>query len=249
MMAPCFSAAATSAGSGPISPSIEKTPSGDQKLAAGNIVEFGEDRFGTGRVFVPKDVDLGLRQPAAVDDAGVIEFVGDDVIFRRENRRDGACVGGKAGLKHDTGFHLFESRDPAFEFHVDVHGAGDGADGARSRHRTCGSSRRQPPRGADRWPNRDSYWTRDCMTSPTVEPGDRFAWGFQLAQGAGTFLRAATCPVVPIGKKADSHPQFTTRFSRWRLNRGQEAMALLAIWMRRVQQPRMVTVMSRRCAP
>ncbi len=106
---------------------------GDQQLAAGDAVEFGEDLFGGGEVFVREDVDLGAREAAAIDDAGVIQFVGDDVIFGSENRRDGSGIGGESGLKHDAGFDVLERGDAFLELHVQRHGAGNGAHRARAR--------------------------------------------------------------------------------------------------------------------
>ena len=76
-----------------------------------------------------KDLDLGAGQPCAVDDAGVIELVGEDEVFFAEDGRDGARVGGEAGLEDDAGLDVFEGGNLLLEFHVDAHGAGDGAHG------------------------------------------------------------------------------------------------------------------------
>jgi hypothetical protein len=81
---------------------------------------------------VPEDLNFCFGETGAVDDAGVVEFVGEDEVVFAEDAGDGAGVGGEAGLKHDAGFDSFEGGDLFFELHVDVHGAGDGADGSRA---------------------------------------------------------------------------------------------------------------------
>ena len=111
MMAPCRSAISTSAGSGAISPSIEKTPSVMRSLRPGLSAKIAQNLTGGGDVAVREDVDLGLGEPAAVDDAGVVQLVGDNVVVRSEDGRDRAGVGREAGLKHNAGFHIFELRD------------------------------------------------------------------------------------------------------------------------------------------
>ncbi len=82
-------------------------------------------------ILVREDVNLRAREAAAVDDAGVVELIGNDVVFGREHRRDGTGVGGESGLENDAGFHVLELCDAALELHVEVHGAGYGADRAR----------------------------------------------------------------------------------------------------------------------
>ncbi len=47
-------------------------------------------------------------------------------------RRDGARVGGEAGLEDHAGFDVLEARDLLLQLHVDLHGAGDGAHRARA---------------------------------------------------------------------------------------------------------------------
>ena len=100
---------------------------GDDELAARLVCDFLELLFGVGRVFVAEDFDLGAGEARAVDDARVVELVGDDEVFFAEDRGDGAGVGGESALEDDAGFDIFEARDLFFEFHVDLHGAGDGS--------------------------------------------------------------------------------------------------------------------------
>ena len=83
-----------------------------------------------GHVFVAEDFDFGAGETGSVDDARVVQFIGEDEVFFAEDAGDGAGVGGEAGLEDDAGFDAFEGGDLFFELHVDVHGAGDGADGA-----------------------------------------------------------------------------------------------------------------------
>ena len=83
--------------------------------------------FGVSNIFVPKDQNLGAREASAVNNAGVVELIGDDEIFFAKNGRDRARVGGKARLKDHAGFHILEARDFFFQLHVNFHGAGDGA--------------------------------------------------------------------------------------------------------------------------
>ncbi len=76
-------------------------------------------------VLVREDLDFRTAQAAPVDDARVIERVGDHDVVLAENRRDRARVGGEAALKHDDRFGLLEFGEPALQFHVQVERAGD----------------------------------------------------------------------------------------------------------------------------
>ncbi len=80
-----------------------------------------------------KHVDFRFRKLAAIDDAGVIESVRNDVILRREDRRHSARIGGKSGLKNHASFRILELRDPPFQLHMNAHGSGDGPHRARAR--------------------------------------------------------------------------------------------------------------------
>src|SRR5262245_15179735 len=52
----------------------------DEKFAAGLVGQAGQLLLGRGDILVGKHVNGGAREPAAVDDAGVVELVGDDVV-------------------------------------------------------------------------------------------------------------------------------------------------------------------------
>ena len=75
---------------------------GDQQLAPRLVREIAEQTIGRGHIAMRKNVDLRPREPAAIDDAGVIQRVGDDMILRSENGRNRACVRGETGLKDDA---------------------------------------------------------------------------------------------------------------------------------------------------
>jgi hypothetical protein len=83
-----------------------------------------------GNVFVAEYFYLCAREARSVDDAGVVELVGEDKVVFTEDAGDGAGVGGESRLKNDAGFDTFEGGDLFFKLHVDAHGAGDSADGA-----------------------------------------------------------------------------------------------------------------------
>ena len=55
-----------------------------------------------------EDLDRGARQARAVDDAGVIQLVGDDEVVLAEDRRDRARVGREAALEDHAGLGLLE---------------------------------------------------------------------------------------------------------------------------------------------
>jgi hypothetical protein len=100
---------------------------GDEELAAGFLLDFLKQLFGVGDVFVAEDFDLGFGEARAIDDAGVIQFIGEDEVFFAKDAGDSTCIRGEARLKNDACLDAFESRDFFFELHVNAHGAGDGA--------------------------------------------------------------------------------------------------------------------------
>ena len=102
----------------------------DDELAAGLVLDFFEELFGVGDIFVAEDLDLGAGETGAIDDGGVVQFVRQDEVAFAEDGGDSAGIGGEAGLEDDAGLDVFEAGDLFFELHVDAHGAGDGADGA-----------------------------------------------------------------------------------------------------------------------
>src|SRR4051812_30703197 len=95
-----------------------------------------------------KYLDRGAAQSRSIDDARVIELVGNDDVVFRENRRDRAGIGGEAALEYDDRFGLLERGEPLFEFQMDGHRArnranrtGADTEGARRFERALAQSR------------------------------------------------------------------------------------------------------------
>ena len=85
-----------------------------------------------GYIFVAEDLDFGAGEACAVDDARVVQLVGENEVFFAEDARDGAGIGGEAGLEDDAGLNALEGCNFFFELHMNAHGAGDGADRSRA---------------------------------------------------------------------------------------------------------------------
>ena len=102
---------------------------GDEQLALRRR-QVPEDLAGGVHVLVWKHLDPCAAETAAVDDARVVQLVGNNDVFFRQHRGDGAGVGREPALKDDDGFDVLEGGEPALEFHVHLHRAGDRADGA-----------------------------------------------------------------------------------------------------------------------
>jgi hypothetical protein len=77
------------------------------------------------------DEAFGLAEADAVDDGRVVEAVGEDGIFRAEERLEHPAVGVEAGRVRDRVVHPEEVRDPALEVEVQALRA---ADEAHARH-------------------------------------------------------------------------------------------------------------------
>ena len=99
---------------------------GDQQLAR-RCRQVADDVARGVHVAMGKDLDRRAAEPRAVDDARVVQLVGDDEVVFGEDGGDGAGVGGEAALKDDGGFGFLELREPPLELHVNRHGAGDRA--------------------------------------------------------------------------------------------------------------------------
>ncbi len=113
---------------------------GDQQLArlGGECLDDGPRG---GDVAMGKDLDGGPTQSGAVDDAGVVQLVGDDEVVFGEDGGHGSGVGGKPALEHDGGFGLLELGEPPLELHVKLHRTGDRSDRARSNAVLCRAPR------------------------------------------------------------------------------------------------------------
>ena len=105
---------------------------GDEQLVAGFVLDFVQQLLGVRDVLVTKNLDFGAREACAVDDAGVVQLVGDDEVFFAEDRRNRPSISREARLEDDAGLHVLEARDLLLQLHVNTHGAGDGAHRARA---------------------------------------------------------------------------------------------------------------------
>ena len=99
---------------------------GDEELAL-RRGERAQDLTRRVDVLVREDFDRRPAEAASVDDARVIQLVGDDDVVLAEDRRDRARVRRKAALEDDDRFGLLEVGEPALELHVDAHRSGDRA--------------------------------------------------------------------------------------------------------------------------
>ncbi len=75
---------------------------------------------------------LSFAQPDAIDDAGVVEFIGDDCIFGSEDRFKESAVGVPAGVVEDRIFLANELADLGLEVFMDRLRAADEADRSQS---------------------------------------------------------------------------------------------------------------------
>ena len=105
---------------------------GDHQLAAGLVGHLLQQFLAVRRVFVPEHLDLGSRKARAVDDAGVVQLIGEDEVVFPQNGAHGAGVGRKTALEDHARLHILEARDLLLEVHVDAHGPGDGPHRART---------------------------------------------------------------------------------------------------------------------
>ena len=84
-----------------------------------------EQSFQRVDVAVRVDVRFGPRQPAAVDEAGVVLRVGVDRVAAIDQRRHDPRVGGESGGEEQGGLDSLEHGEPPFEFFVDFRSAAD----------------------------------------------------------------------------------------------------------------------------
>ena len=98
----------------------------------GVLLQLLQQLLAVGHILVAENLDGGPRKPRAVNDAGVVQLVGEDEVLFAENRAHRAGVGRKAALEDHAGLNIFEARNLLFELHVDAHGSGDGAHRARA---------------------------------------------------------------------------------------------------------------------
>src|SRR5207249_2560356 len=145
-------------------PAVIVLRQGDERREWCPIAVHGEDRIGHDEppralrgggeqaledrdVAVGIDVDGGSREPAAVDDARVVERVAVHVIAATYERRDGPDVRLIAGGEEERGRRALEGRELGLDLGVQVEVAGDqsrragAAAVARDRGRRRGAER------------------------------------------------------------------------------------------------------------
>src|SRR3954452_21264420 len=81
-------------------------------------------------VLMAEYFDLGSRQAGAIDDAGVVQLIGQDEVVLAKNGRHSPGVCGETTLKNYACFNIFEGGNLLLKLHVDAHGARNGSDSA-----------------------------------------------------------------------------------------------------------------------
>lgn len=105
---------------------------GDEQAAAVVGQVLANLGLGIGHVAVLVDDDLRAAQPRAVDDAGVVEPVGEDDVLLADERADGRLVGDEAALQVERILHVLELGQPVFQLDVERLGARDAAHRGRA---------------------------------------------------------------------------------------------------------------------
>ena len=98
-------------------PSMENTPSVAISRKRQSSA-FLQPRFEIGHVVVGVAEALGLRQPHAVDDRGMVQRVGDDRVLLAEQRLEQAAIGVEAGAVEDRVLHAEEGGNLRLELLV-----------------------------------------------------------------------------------------------------------------------------------
>src|SRR5208337_4366906 len=104
-----------------------ENPVCNEQLATLAAFNFSQDVFARLHVLVRENLYFGAREPAAVDDGGMIELVRDDDVFASQDGLHRSRIGGESGLENHRSLDVFEPGDFLLQLHVDRHGAGDGA--------------------------------------------------------------------------------------------------------------------------
>src|SRR5262245_1513008 len=76
------------------------------------------------------NVDLGSRNPAAVDQTGVVLFVGKNMVAMASDRRDRSHIRREARRKHKRCFGSLEFRQPSFQLDMKRRSSADKRAGA-----------------------------------------------------------------------------------------------------------------------
>ena len=112
---------------------------GDQQPAAGGTC-LVEEACGSLRISVGIDGDSSAREAAAVDDAGMVECIGDDHVIRACQGGQDADVGLIARGEDERGLAVEESGQLPLELAVRRKVAGDQSGGGGAETLACGGS-------------------------------------------------------------------------------------------------------------
>ena len=88
---------------------------------------FFQPRFEIGHVVVLVAVSLGFAEAHAIDDGGVVQFIGDDGVFRAEQGFEKSAVGVEGRGIENRVFGAEKRAERTFEVLVDLLGAADEA--------------------------------------------------------------------------------------------------------------------------
>ncbi len=135
---------------------------GDEEFVAGLVLDFLQQLFGVGDVFVAEDLDFGAGEPGAIDDA--MAWLSSSEMMKSSLPRIAETVPAlavKPDWKTTQASTFLKRGDLFFQLHVDAHGAGDGADRARARRRICVWLRWRLRAAWGGCTGRGSCWRRD----------------------------------------------------------------------------------------
>ena len=94
---------------------MEKTPSVAISLKRAPSLRLLQPRLQLTHVGIGEAVALGLAEPDAVDDRGVVQRIGDDRVLRPEQRLEHAAIRVEAGGEEDRIVLAEPARDPLLE--------------------------------------------------------------------------------------------------------------------------------------
>ncbi len=85
-----------------------KNAVGNQQFMPGPVFSLPAQALAIGNIPVLENLNCRSRKPAAIDDGGVIQFIGKNQIVFAKDGRDRSRIRREAGLKNDGGFCPFE---------------------------------------------------------------------------------------------------------------------------------------------
>jgi len=75
--------------------------------------------------------DFGPAQTAAVDDAGMVQLIGEDQVFRPDESGNRGQIGCETALKSHTSLGILERCQRLFQLNMQACGPGNGTDRPR----------------------------------------------------------------------------------------------------------------------